>query len=133
MSGQTATVETLTAEVRVLMVGNRQVTLSVKRQLDWVPAEECEPFGRISDPQDSDDKDVVRVIGKRIQGGDLVCAYTAFPHNWHAPHEERWPDGFNPEQDYLRFLRADLPTIDAAATRFNAWKALPLIVLAGLR
>ena len=30
----TATVETLTAEVRVLMVGSRQVTLSVYNQLD---------------------------------------------------------------------------------------------------
>ena len=32
----TATVETLTAEVRVLAVGNRQITLSVAKQLDFV-------------------------------------------------------------------------------------------------
>lgn len=32
----TAKVETLTAQVRVLMVGNRQITLSVARQLDHV-------------------------------------------------------------------------------------------------
>jgi hypothetical protein len=43
----TATVEVLTAEVRVLMVGSRQVTLSVARQLDWVERSELEPFGRV--------------------------------------------------------------------------------------
>jgi hypothetical protein len=48
----TATVETLTGEVRVLMVGSRQVTLSVARQLDSFEYEDDEslnftPFGRI--------------------------------------------------------------------------------------
>lgn len=47
MSSQSATVETLTAEVRVLMVGNRQVTLSVYRQLDLVDPAFIEPFGRV--------------------------------------------------------------------------------------
>ena len=42
-----ATVEVLTAEVRVLQVGRRQVTLSVVRQLDWADAAEVEPFGRV--------------------------------------------------------------------------------------
>jgi hypothetical protein len=32
----TATVETLTAQVRVLQVGNRQITLSIYKQLDTV-------------------------------------------------------------------------------------------------
>lgn len=44
---ETAHVETLTAEVRVLMVGNRQITLSVARQLDVLPLEVVEPFGRV--------------------------------------------------------------------------------------
>lgn len=43
----TATVETLTAEVRVLMVGNRQITLSVARQLDEISLDQIEPFGRV--------------------------------------------------------------------------------------
>src|SRR5215468_12451702 len=43
----TALVETLTAEVRVLMVGNRQITLSVARQLDWCALEDLTPFGRV--------------------------------------------------------------------------------------
>lgn len=34
MSTQTATVETLTATVRILQVGNRQVTASMVKQLD---------------------------------------------------------------------------------------------------
>ena len=47
MPTSTATVESLTAEVRVLMVGSRQVTLSVARQLDEVPTWEITPFGRM--------------------------------------------------------------------------------------
>lgn len=43
----TATVETLTAEVRVLMVGSRQITLSVAKQLDWVDYALLEVFGRV--------------------------------------------------------------------------------------
>lgn len=42
----TATVETLRAEVRVLQVGNRQITTSVAKQLDVVKFREIEPFGR---------------------------------------------------------------------------------------
>jgi hypothetical protein len=44
----TATVETLTAEVRTLMVGSRQVTLSVAKQLDVVALDELDVFGRIN-------------------------------------------------------------------------------------
>jgi hypothetical protein len=42
-----ARVEVLTAEVRVLQVGRRQVTLSVVRQLDWAEAADVVPFGRV--------------------------------------------------------------------------------------
>ena len=42
-----ATVEVLTAEVRVLQVGRRQVTLSVVRQLDWADPADVKPFGRV--------------------------------------------------------------------------------------
>jgi hypothetical protein len=66
----TATVETLTAEVRVLMVGNRQVTLSVARQLDWVTLHELEPFGRVRLNGDSDRQ----VIGRARATGALVLA-----------------------------------------------------------
>lgn len=68
----TATVETLTAEVRVLMVGSRQVTLSVYRQLDRVPIALCEPFGRVADSQD---KKALWVVGKHRKTGELVRAH----------------------------------------------------------
>jgi hypothetical protein len=42
-----ARIELLTAEVRVLQVGSRQITLSVARQLDQVDPDDIEPFGRI--------------------------------------------------------------------------------------
>jgi hypothetical protein len=50
----TATVETLTAEVRVLMVGSRQVTLSVAKQLDMVSLSRLTPFGRVKVPDPFD-------------------------------------------------------------------------------
>jgi hypothetical protein len=43
----TATVEVLTASVRTLVVGSRQVTLAVFRQLDAVPRDSMSPFGRV--------------------------------------------------------------------------------------
>ena len=48
-----ARVEVLTAEVRVLMVGSRQVTMSVYNQLDRVKPSEIEPFGRVA-PRDAE-------------------------------------------------------------------------------
>jgi len=43
-----ARVEVLRAEVRVLMVGSRQVTMSVFNQLDEVSWRDIEPMGRVS-------------------------------------------------------------------------------------
>lgn len=63
MSTTSATVETLTAEVRVLMVGNRQVTLSVYRQLDTVLSGEIDPFGRV---RDSKDEGALNVVGRAL-------------------------------------------------------------------
>jgi hypothetical protein len=60
VTATTATVELLTAEVRVLQVGSRQVTRSVFRQLDHVPAAEIEPFGRVCD---SGEPGVIEVVG----------------------------------------------------------------------
>lgn len=48
MTSTTASVEVLTAEVRVLMVGSRQVTLSVYNQLDYAAGGDIEPFGRVN-------------------------------------------------------------------------------------
>jgi len=79
-----ATVETLTAEVRVLMVGSRQITLSVARQLDAVALEEVEPFGRVA--LDAGMAGVVAphrgwVIGRHRGSGVLVRAEF---NTWHG-------------------------------------------------
>jgi hypothetical protein len=73
-----AEVQLLTAEVRVVMVGSRQVTLSVYRQLDWVAHHDIEPFGRVHDRYDTDGIDqghsgtTCYVIGKQKNIGALV-------------------------------------------------------------
>lgn len=73
---QTATVEALTAEVRVLMVGSRQITLSVARQLDVLDElSAIEVFGRV---RLGDDKP--RVIGADKATGELKLALFKFPH-----------------------------------------------------
>jgi len=62
------TVTTLTAAVRVLMVGKRQVTLSVFRQLDEVDIERIEPFGRVRDNGKQ------HLVGVDVETGNLVRA-----------------------------------------------------------
>src|ERR1022692_3743106 len=69
MSVREATVEVLTAEVRVLMVGSRQVTLSVVRQLDWAESDDIVPFGRIR--SGSYDVNVIEVVGS--DGGGVLA------------------------------------------------------------
>lgn len=89
MTSSTATVETLAAEVRVLMVGNRQVTLSVYRQLDIVLPEMIEPFGRVNDSKDAEVRRVpysIFVVGKHRETGALVRSEIKWGHeaNDHA-------------------------------------------------
>jgi len=68
----TATVETLTASVHVLMVGsNRQVTLSVARQLDQVRYSELEPMGRVRLTNRDQGFDI---IGRERASGALVIS-----------------------------------------------------------
>lgn len=86
MTNTTATVVTLTAEVRVLQVGNRQITLSVVNQLDRCRYEELEPMGRVHSSRrdmpgytESD----VEVVGRHLETGALVFAYAPDPrHSW---------------------------------------------------
>jgi len=75
---QTATVEVLTAEVRVLMVGSRQITMGVFTQLDEVYEDDIEAFGRVR-PRNS--QDFIWVVGKHKDDGTLArsCAYWATP------------------------------------------------------
>lgn len=81
MTEDRPTVETLTAEVRALMVGTRQVTLSVYRQLDDVHPDCCEPFGRVRDSRDragtknlAIPEPTIYVIGRSVETGALVRA-----------------------------------------------------------
>lgn len=117
----TATVETLTAEVRTLMVAGRQVTLSMYRQLDGTQPPYIEPWGRVGlDARQNG----IRVVGARIGGprpGELVRCELTYPdepvitsHAW-----ESWShqiDRFERYQEYA-----------------NRWGFLPKLVLAGLR
>lgn len=62
-----ATVETLTAEVRTLVVGSRQVTLSVAKQLDVIPLDRLEVMGRVKIDKESTDRKGW-VIGVDVDG-----------------------------------------------------------------
>jgi hypothetical protein len=74
MTIETAQVDTLTAEVRVLMVGNRQITQSVAKQLDTVELREMEPFGRVHLSGRGP-----LVIGRDRRDGTLVTAWVSSP------------------------------------------------------
>lgn len=69
-----ARVQVLTAEVRTLVVGCRQVTLSVAKQLDEVAQEDIQPFGRIRTGMrwPFAAMDLIEVIGSSRYGGSLV-------------------------------------------------------------
>lgn len=74
----TATIETLTAEVRTLVVESRQITMSVAKQLDTVPIEQLRIFGRVHISKNSD-----YVIGADEHGALALAHFSrhpAFPH-----------------------------------------------------
>ena len=112
----TATVETLTAEVRVLMVGSRQVTLSVFKQLDVVPLAEIEVFGRTSSGREyrtyitSGARSPVELVGRSTKTGALVRSWAAAPEDTYTTGPSR-----------------------VTGQRYTELASLPLIVLAGLR
>jgi hypothetical protein len=146
----TATVETLTAEVRVLMVGSRQVTMSVYNQLDWAELTKLDglPFGRVH-PRDAERR-TLYLVGRHQPTGALVRTRVINPDHIAKKYaNNRY--GFEPQQ---------LPGPGAAAKelsnhvygepdfRYHGWGdtnwptahevwaqlvSLPLIVLAGLR
>ena len=89
MTTREAKVEVLTAEVRVLMVGSRQITLSVYSQLDEVNDALIEPFGRVR-PRNAN-PGYIYLIGKLSATGDLIrasvpsaedCIRAAIPGAW---------------------------------------------------
>lgn len=133
----TATVEALTAEVRVLMVGSRQVTLSVARQLDLVEPNSITPFGRIAADRNPG-VNQIEVIGADPDG---VLVVSAMGFNWrkcvtatvwpgptrvrHSPCGNCSLD--DEEHDWVQYWGG------GDGDLYLSWRDLPLIVLAGLR
>jgi hypothetical protein len=116
----TATVETLTAQVRVLMLGSRQVTLSVFRQLDHATIDDLDVIGRVRDPA-SCHPEMIDVVGRHKHTGAL-CRFALALH----PNADR--TNF--------FVRGRWLDADEAQPLINLWdelERLPLIVLAGLK
>lgn len=134
------TVEVLTAEIRVLQVGSKPVTLSAARQLDSVDAAKIKPFGRVRiDPKPADG--LIEVIGS-VNG--ILARSSARARKVECPGyaSSSWR-GYGPPSRVCARHRGTSPT-DSAGTHawteytpsqkiYEAWQALPLIVLAGLR
>lgn len=77
MSTQAATVESLTATVRILQVGSRQVTLSMVKQLDRVHHSQLEAWGRVRVRLDGDE--VAREYAIGVNGsGELALGGPAY-------------------------------------------------------
>ena len=128
--GQVARVEVLTAEVRTLVVGSRQVTLSVYNQLDDVHPRDIEPFGRVS-PKGAEYWKI-HVVGRDEQGA-LVRAWTFSQRAISELRDGRsikmvgysvTPGRWRDSDDFDRQLFEETA---------DQWSELPLIVLAGLR
>jgi hypothetical protein len=126
-----AHVQVLTAEMRTLMVGSRQVTMSVYNQLDEVDDHtEIEPFGRVC-PKDGYYWRTY-VVGRDRKNGALVRSHT-FSKKGIAQLATRgtvW-DGKNLVRPYG--WPSDEEDRVALVQLASEWEALPLIVLAGLR
>src|SRR5260221_12621074 len=120
MTSKSAAVEVLTAEVRLVAVGSRQITLSVFGQLDSVHPSAIRPFGRVNS-RDQRPGQIV-VVGSDADGqlcrssiGIPAQAIGGGRYGWN------WPD------------RVDDEETPAVLKLYEEWCELPLIVLAGLR
>ena len=125
---ETATVETLTAEVRTLMVGNRQVTLSVYRQLDYARPNEADLMGRVratqfKGPTRSNgwlEDAGLEWVGRHKVTGALVRGHV--PDSWRSGYA-LGPLGTGVDEEKTQARRAVYEYV----------RSLDLIVLAGLR
>lgn len=148
-----ATVGVLTAEVKTLLIGSRQVTLSVWYQLDEVPDDEIIPFGRVSPPKNTDP--VIWIVGKHKGDGTLVRSSRPLSkmgmddvlrsQGWTRFGSTR-DDPMSPPRDkgIFRYTMADIQkriaedeekyktAIEELEGKSAEWQALDLIVLAGL-
>jgi hypothetical protein len=140
---QNATVTSLAAEVHVLMVGSRQVTLSVAKQLDRVSLEDFgfTPFGRI--------RTGVKVSRQRRWWSN---SKTPRSRAWRDDDGKWWCDVMeDPDCEFVGRRESDGALVIAEVDDWAMWaetygaddedyqkwlgwsRDLPLIVLAGLR
>ena len=91
-----AHVQVLTAEVRTLVVGSRQVTMSVYNQLDYEAPGDIAPFGRV-EPRNALDE-WVYVVGRYDGTGALVRS--SLPYSTWGSHGQ--PPGFRERPPALR-------------------------------
>jgi len=147
MSGPAeATVTTLLAEVKTLMIGTRQVTLSVFSQLDRIADDLIIPFGRVSPP--GNQEAVVWVAGRHKDNGTLVRSslplgyagredyvrkalggeFRGLPASWRADTliREQVREKMEARDKLKKEIQQDLDE------KVAEWQSLDLIVLAGL-
>jgi hypothetical protein len=144
----TAAAETLTAEVRVLMVGNRQVTMSVARQLDrldlfgYGPGA-ITPFGRVKTGMKVEQERVKE--GYRRYSKQMLDSNKYFETYMAEPVVEVIGRANIDDADSGQLVIFvvgprdvdDVCTSDESRAELRAvirkWEELPLIVLGGLR
>ena len=141
-------VEVLTAEIRVLQVGSKPVTLSAYRQLDHVEPGEITPFGRVRDRDTN--ADTIEVVGADASGTLARSRVRRTPHRCdgnpgghrliedcgeiarltalaagHGAHDPEWERVWSHKHTWYTYTPDE--------RTWEAWRVLPLIVLAGLR
>lgn len=129
-------VETLTAEVRVLQVGSKLVTLSAARQLDHADPARIKPFGRVR--IDTNPGRMIEVIGSAdgtlarssATANERTCP--GYANQGTAYRENVCPDHLSVE-DYHEAEQHKWTKYYPSRELYEAWLALPLIVLGGLR
>ena len=123
-----ARVQLLTAEVRTLVVGARQVTLSCYAQLDECPPELIEPFGRVRPRQAS--RWHTYVIGRIY--GELVRSSALSSRAWQQGKRISYGETEQLDVGNIRYvIPNNVGRQDALAALATEWEKLPLIVLAG--
>jgi hypothetical protein len=125
-----ARVQLLTAEVRTLVVGARQVALSVYAQLDECPPELIEPFGRVR-PKEAG-RWHTYVIGRIY--GELVRSSVLSRRAWQQGKRISYGETAQLDVGSVRYvIPFNVERQEVLAALATEWEKLPLIVLAGLQ
>jgi hypothetical protein len=88
---ESASVKVLSAEIRILQVGNGQITRPMYRQLDEVSLQRFEAFGRVKDNKLKSGEGVLHLVGRDTRTGALV-RYDAQPPPTEWPTREGPPE-----------------------------------------